>query len=180
VVAYLKQSGIVRFVPRRMADISWDRYALLMNKDMKQSDTVSKSKDTDKKHHQCNQPQCGRVFGTNYTLRRHQKLVHGMELPPSTKGPRARYTTEELKVRNVRGVQRYRLRKQMRQQLDKARNTPVSAQPDAMPLPTYSSPQWPTLHSTLSLEATTPSRPASFYSPCSKHKMSLSFLLRKT
>jgi hypothetical protein len=51
-----------------------------------------------------NQPNCIKAFGTNVILRRHLRLVHNLELPASAKGPRPRFTAQELRARNVRGV----------------------------------------------------------------------------
>jgi hypothetical protein len=43
-----------------------------------------------------------------------------MELPESSKGPRARYTPAELKARNIQGVQKYRQKKKIMKLLETA------------------------------------------------------------
>jgi hypothetical protein len=62
----------------------------------------------------CTQQNCSKSFFNNYSLRRHLRLVHNLEIPPSSKGPPIRYSIQQLKMRNVQGVQNYRKRRQGR------------------------------------------------------------------
>jgi hypothetical protein len=63
----------------------------------------------------CTQRNCQKAFFNNYSLRRHLRLVHRVELAPSSKGPPIRYSVEQLRIRNVQGVQNYRKKKQKKQ-----------------------------------------------------------------
>jgi hypothetical protein len=138
--------------------------------------------------HKCTQPNCGKMFSTNYTLRRHQKLVHGLALSPSSKGPKTRYTTEELKKRNVRGVQKYRLNKRMRKELSNAlspqkgtgKTTRLGEEEgDTLPLSPSPAPPGLTPQSNMSLLATAATNLDNPDTP-STSKMSVSFLVEES